>query len=82
VAIRDAGATRVDITDGKWVTIEYIAQQIASLHNVPLKLGNKLGYSNKIEPVTTYPLVFNTDLRKGIQRISEKAIQYLANTKK
>jgi len=78
VAIRNAGATRVDITDGKWVTIEYIAQQIASLHQVPLKLGSKLGYSNKIEPVTTYPLLFQTDLRNGIRKISEKAIHFIS----
>jgi nucleoside-diphosphate-sugar epimerase len=77
VDIRNAGATRVDITDGKWVTIEYIAQQIASLHKVPLKLGVKQGYSNKIEPIMTYPLNFNTDLRSGIETISASAQEYL-----
>ncbi len=77
VDIRNAGATRVDITDGKWVTIEYIAQQIASLHQVPLKLGSKQGYSNKIEPVLTYPLLFTTDLRKGIDLISKSAKEYI-----
>lgn len=77
VEIRNAGATRVDITDGNWVTIEYIAQKIAVMHNVPIKLGNKKGYSNKIEPSITYPLVFDIDIKKGISIMTEKATNYL-----
>lgn len=76
-AIRQAGATRVDITNQSWVTIEHVASQIAAIHQVPLKLGSKKGYSNKIEPVSTYPLVFKTDLKTGIQLITEKAKNYL-----
>lgn len=79
--IRNAGATRVDITNYEWVTIEYVASQIAATHKVPLKLGNKKGYSNKIEPVKTYPLQFKTDLVTGIKLISDRATQYLSEKK-
>lgn len=81
VAIRNAGATRVDITNQQWVTIEHVASQIAAIHKVPLKLGSKKGYSNKIEPVSTYPLHFKTDLKTGLQLISEKAKAYIAQQK-
>jgi nucleoside-diphosphate-sugar epimerase len=75
--IRNAGATRVDITEGKWVTIEYIAQQIAAQLKVPLKLGTKKGYSNKIEPTITYPLEFKMSFKDGISEMIEFAKQYL-----
>lgn len=78
VSIRDAGATRVDITNGEWVTIEFVAQQIAALHKVPVKLGFKKGYSNKITPVVTYPLHFETSLKAGIEKISVHARSYLS----
>jgi nucleoside-diphosphate-sugar epimerase len=81
-AIRQAGATRVDITDRNWVTVEHVASQIAAIHKVPLKLGSKKGYSNKIEPISTYPLVFKTDLKTGIALISQKANEYLAKQTK
>ena len=81
VSIRDAGATRVDITNHNWVTIEYVASQIAALHKVPVKLGSKKGYSNKIEAHSNYPLTFNTDLKTGIEILTEKAIEYLAKNK-
>ncbi len=77
VAIRNLQATRVDITDGNWITIEHIAQQIAVQHNVPIKLGSKKGYSNKIEPLKTYPLTFNISLKEGIDIISKLALQHL-----
>lgn len=81
-AIRNAGATRVDITNHEWVTIEYVASQIAAFHKVPLKLGSKKGYSNKIEPISTYPLQFKTDIKTGVRFISEKAKHYLSTLKK
>lgn len=76
-AIRNAGATRVDITNHDWVTIEHVASQIAAIHQVPLKLGNKKGYSNKIEATSAYPLVFKTSLKTGIEIISEQATKFL-----
>ncbi|WP_317899501.1 NAD-dependent epimerase/dehydratase family protein [Aurantibacillus circumpalustris] len=82
IAIRNAGATRVDITNGNWVTIEQMASQIAALHNVPMKLGNKKGYSNKIEPISTYPLVFKTDFKTGIKNISEKSKKFFEEKNK
>lgn len=81
-SIRNAGATRVDVTNHEWVTIEHVASQIAATHQVPLKLGNKKGYSNKIEATVTHPLIFNTDLKSGIRLISEKAANYLTQLTK
>ncbi len=77
VDIRNVGATRVDITDGKWVTIEYIAQQIAAQLKVPLRLGTKKGYSNKIEPISTYPLAFSKCFKEGIATMIELAKKHL-----
>ena len=82
IAIRNAGATRVDITNGNWVTIEHVASQIAAIHGVPVKLGSKKGYSNKIEPIMTYPLVFKTDFKAGIMSISEKSRTFFSDKHK
>jgi hypothetical protein len=44
---------------------------------VPLRLGTKKGYSNKIEPISTYPLAFSKSFKEGISTMIEYAKKHL-----
>lgn len=79
VKVRESGLTRVDITNGEWITIEKVAEVIGSILKVPVKLGKKKGYSVKVNPdFMVYKCQFKTQLEKGIKQVILKAKNYLS----
>lgn len=77
ISIRESGTTRVDITDGNWMKIERIANEIGAKLKVPVRLGKQRGYSVKIDPKFQHHLEFPTSLDEGIGQMIEKAKSYL-----
>ncbi len=77
VNARNASLSRVDITNGKWVTIEKIAYVIGDTLKVPVFLGKKKGYSNKVEPeFISNKIKFQTSINTGISKVIANAKKY------
>lgn len=78
-SIRDAKLAKVDVTNGKWVTIKETAEIIGSILNVPVIPGKTEGYSYKVNPdFLIEDLKFKTSLEAGIKIIVEKCNEYLS----
>lgn len=78
-SIRDQGLTKVDVTNGNWVTIKEIANLIGKILNVPVNPGKMEGYSYKVNPeFLINNLHFKTSLEEGIYLLIEHCKEYLS----
>ncbi len=78
--IRDSKLNLFHLTNGNWMHIKDIANNIANKLNVPLIVGNDQGYSYKVDPDITYKIFdFKVSIETGIDILIKKAKDYLAS---
>lgn len=78
VSIRDEAIKEVDMTSGNWIKIKDVAAIIANELQVPMYVGEKVGYQNKITPTDTYHTRIQVSIEAGIKSIINQAKEYFA----
>jgi nucleoside-diphosphate-sugar epimerase len=78
-AIRTSGKSKVDVTNGNWITIKEIAIQIGKILDVEVIPGKTAGYSYKVNPdFLSNDLKFKTSLEDGIKILVTECKEYLS----